>query len=111
VASRAREVAVPHCFAFVWRHLHYCVQAWAPYSKDEKLLEREQRGTMKMIRGLQHLSYEVWLRELGLFSLEKRRLQGDNTEDFQYLKGAYKEERVNFLHNLIVIEQGGRTSN
>jgi len=50
-----------------------------------------------MIRGLEHLSYEDRLRELDLFSLEKRRLPGDLIEDFQYLKGAYRKDGDNLF--------------
>ena len=74
-------------------YVEYCIWVCgAQHRKDVEILERVQRRATKMMRGLELLFYEDRLKELGMFSLQKRKLQGDFSMAFQHLKGDYKQE-------------------
>ncbi len=74
--------------ALVRLHLEYAMEANAPTRRvDINQLERVQRLATRLVRGLRHVPCKERLRQLNLFSLERRRLRADLIQAFKIFKG------------------------
>lgn len=81
-------------------HLDYCIQMWGPQYRKHESARAYPEDVHKMIHEMEHLPCVDRLRELGLFSLENRGLQGDLGAVFTYLKGNVRRKGTDSLEGL-----------
>jgi len=107
---RDKEIMLQMYKVLVRPRLEYCVQAWSPYlRKDIDLLERVQRRATKMINGLNEMDYYERLEQLGLTTLETRRIRGDLIEVFKIIKGFEDINRDMFFEESQMDELRGHS--
>lgn len=92
MAGRLKEMITPLCSIL----MSTASSRGAPSTRKMWTCWSWSQRYTRMIAGLEHLSFEERLRELVFFSLEKRRL--GLIAAFQYLKGAYRKDGEEILH-------------
>ncbi|KAK3099403.1 hypothetical protein FSP39_003853 [Pinctada imbricata] len=79
-------------------HLEYASCAWYTlYKKDAMAIENTQRRATKLIYGIQHLSYSERLLNLGLPSLEYRRIRADVIQVYKYINNLDEMSKPLFV--------------
>ena len=98
VSYRDRITWVKLYKQYVRPHLEYCIQAWSPWlEQDKKALEKVQERAIKMVSGLESKLYKERLKELGLQSLEDRRVRGDMTQVWKIMNSHDNLEKNDFF--------------
>jgi hypothetical protein len=110
IAYKDPRILVKLYKSLVRPHLEYCTAAWSPYYvKDKNLLESIQHRFTRMIPGFAAKSYDVRLRELGLWSLEERRNRADLIETFRISRGQSAITMEQFFEMDMVHRTRGHT--
>jgi len=88
IEFKHRDVLIRLYKSLVRPHLEFCTPAWSPhYRKDRDLIEKIQRRFTRMIPNISKLPYDQRLTEVGLWSLEDRRLRADLIEVYKIIHG------------------------
>ena len=95
---RDRKVFLKLYVTYVRPHTEFASPVWNPWlQKDIKLLERVQEKFVKNVQGLRATEYRARLSELGILSLEDRRLYLDLVETFKIIKGFDNVKCVDYF--------------
>ncbi|PKU33283.1 hypothetical protein llap_16413 [Limosa lapponica baueri] len=99
IAGQLSEVIVPtlHCTGTAPPQV-LCTVLRCLNIRRESSYECVQKRATKMVKGLEGKTYEEWLRSLGLFSLEKRRLRGDLIKIYTFLKRKQQRGCANLFY-------------
>jgi len=108
---RDRHVFVQLYKQYVRPHLEFATPAWSPWlTGDKERLEKVQQKMVRQISGLTGVTYEEKCEELGLETLEERRIRADLVQAFKIIHGLDRV-RMELLFDIRENRPGTRQAN